>query len=238
MNLQKNDYLKQMGIQSWRLRDSAESLIIEDSPTIEAKPITSDSLKASDSPIKNDIDTLRIHIAKCTACDLHKTRTQTVFGVGNANADLMLIGEAPGFYEDQKGEPFVGRAGQLLNAMLQAIGMDRNHVFIANILKCRPPNNRDPLAEEVAQCTPFLEKQIALIKPKLLLALGRIAAHYLLNNKTSLTQLRGKVYSYGNLNTPLIVTYHPAYLLRNPQDKGKAFQDLQMTMEKLKTIES
>ena len=129
---------------------------------------------------------MRADIAACTACGLDKTRTQTVFGVGNRNADLMIIGEAPGFYEDKAGEPFVGRAGQLLNAMLRAIGIDREQVYIANILKCRPPNNRDPLVNEVDLCTPFLKKQIVLINPKLLLGLGRIAAHNLLNTKTPL----------------------------------------------------
>ncbi len=160
-------------------------------------------------------------MAQCHACGLEKGRTQTVFGIGNRQANLMIIGEAPGFYEDQQGEPFVGRAGQLLNAMLAAIGLSRESVYIANILKCRPPNNRDPLPDEVALCTPFLQKQIALIKPQLLLAVGRIAAHYLLETKTSLNQLRGKIHSYGQFDTPLIITYHPAYLLRNPADKAK-----------------
>lgn len=196
------DYLKAMGIQTWHMKQLV--------------PNPSDQW-----------ENLRTRVTQCTACHLHKTRTQTVFGVGNRHAKLMLIGEAPGFYEDQKGEPFVGRAGQLLNAMLQSIGMDRSQVFIANILKCRPPNNRDPAPEEVKECTPFLEKQIELIQPNLLLALGRIAAHYLLNNKTALNQLRGKTYTFGKSQTPLVVTYHPAYLLRNPRDKGKAFQDLQ-----------
>ena len=202
------DYLKLMGIDTWQLR-------------------------GSDS-IQIDFDALRLSISQCTACSLHENRTQTVFGVGNPKAKLMLIGEAPGFYEDQKGEPFVGRAGQLLNAMLEAVGLAREEVFIANILKCRPPQNRDPVPEEVAQCTPFLEKQIAFIQPKLLVALGRIAAHYLLNNKASLTQLRGKMYDFKE--TPLIVTYHPAYLLRNPRDKGKAFEDLRMMYRTLVTL--
>lgn len=201
-------YLKAMGIQPWQLKN-------QPCPTV-GQP---------------DWENLRTAVINCTACGLDKTRTQTVFGVGNQQAELMIIGEAPGFYEDQQGQPFVGRAGQLLNAMLQSIGFERNSVYIANILKCRPPNNRDPLPEEVSHCTSFLEKQIALVQPKLLLALGRIAAHYLLNNKSSLTQLRGKIYDYKN--TPLIVTYHPAYLLRNPLDKGKAFQDLQLTCRTL-----
>jgi DNA polymerase len=176
---------------------------------------------------------LQQQVAQCTACGLHQGRTQTVFGVGNEQADLMIVGEAPGFHEDQQGEPFVGRAGQLLTAMIKAIGFTRQDVYIANILKCRPPNNRDPLAEEVASCTPFLQQQIKLVQPKLLLAVGRIAAHYLLNTKSSLESLRGKVHSYGENNTPLIVTYHPAYLLRNPSDKKKAFVDLLFAREKL-----
>jgi DNA polymerase len=176
---------------------------------------------------------LQTAVAQCTACGLDKTRTQTVFGVGNRNADLLIIGEAPGFHEDQQGEPFVGRAGQLLNGMLGAIGFDRTTVYIANILKCRPPNNRDPLPEEVGSCTPFLKKQIALIRPKLILALGRIAAHHLLDTKTPLGQLRCKVHQYGEFATPLLITYHPAYLLRTPGDKKKAYQDLQMAVQLL-----
>lgn len=203
--MNRKNYLKAMGIQTWQLKEK----------------------KLSQSDWKD----LQQAVSSCTACSLHTSRTQTVFGVGNWEADLMIIGEAPGFYEDKQGEPFVGRAGQLLNAMLQSIGFSREQVFIANILKCRPPENRDPLPDEVKQCTHFLEKQITLVKPKLLLALGRIASHYLLNTKTSLTQLRGKIYEYGKI--PLIITYHPAYLLRNPSDKRKAFKDLQFTLSKL-----
>jgi len=213
MNQSKLHYLNAMGIQSWQLKHKEQP---------------------EDEKLKN-LACLRGMVSNCTACGLDKTRTQTVFGVGNPHADLMIIGEAPGFNEDQQGEPFVGRAGLLLNAMLESIGFERSAVYIANILKCRPPNNRDPLAEEVKHCTPFLEKQIAIIKPKLLLATGRIAAHYLLNNKASLQQLRGKIYQYND--TPLIITYHPAYLLRNPLDKGKAFQDLQLTFRTLETLQ-
>lgn len=193
-------YLHAMGIQPWQLKNA---------------------------PTQNDWKSLHTAVLQCTACGLDKTRTQTVFGTGDINAKLMIIGEAPGFHEDQQGEPFVGRAGQLLDAMLESIGFHRTTVYIANILKCRPPNNRDPDPQEVDLCTPFLTKQIALIRPSLLLAVGRIAAHFLLNTQTPLGQLRGKMHTYGQFNTPLIVTYHPAYLLRNPSDKSKAFQDLQ-----------
>ena len=205
----KLSYLQAMDIQSWHLKN----------------PLQSSS---------NDWDRLRTEVANCTACDLCKTRTQTVFGVGNTTAELMIIGEAPGFYEDQKGEPFVGRAGQLLNAMLDSIGFERSTVYIANILKCRPPENRDPRVEEIALCSSFLEKQIALVQPKLLLAVGRIAAHALLNTKTTLGQLRGKLHQFNNI--PLLITYHPAYLLRNTKDKGKAYQDLQLVYRTLQTI--
>lgn len=183
-----------------------------------------------------DLDALKQCVASCTACPLHQSRTQTVFGTGSQQAKLMIIGEAPGFNEDQQGEPFVGRAGQLLTAMIKAIGFQRHDVYIANILKCRPPENRDPTAEEVATCTPFLNQQIDIIKPRLLLAVGRIAAHYLLNNKNSLESLRGKLHHFGESRTPLIVTYHPAYLLRSPSDKKKAYIDLQFTQKTLKTL--
>lgn len=215
MSLTNKNFLAAMGIDTWIPRDT---------PTLLC------------SAKKEDWNDLQTEIAACHACSLHQTRTQTVFGVGNPKADLMLIGEAPGFHEDQKGEPFVGRAGLLLDNMLKAIGLNREKVFIANILKCRPPNNRDPEPHEVTQCTPFLVRQIAAIQPKLLVALGRIAAHYLLNIKTPIGQIRGKTYSYGELKTPLIVTFHPAYLLRSPREKSKAFQDLQMIQQMLGAI--
>jgi uracil-DNA glycosylase family 4 len=168
-------------------------------------------------------------VKECVSCGLHKTRTQTVFGTGNRNARVMFIGEAPGAEEDKQGKPFVGRAGQLLTQMLRAVGFARDDVFIANILKCRPPNNRDPQAEEVEKCTPFLREQIELIKPDVLVALGRIASHFLLDTTTSLSKLRGQVFKFNN--TPLLVTYHPAYLLRTPADKSKAYEDLKKIRE-------
>ena len=184
-------------------------------------------------PTEDDVwKILQQQVAGCSACALHQTRTQTVFGVGNRKAELMIIGEAPGFHEDAQGEPFVGRAGQLLTAMLKSMGFSRNQVYIANILKCRPPDNRDPLPIEVKTCTPYLEQQIALIKPRLLLAVGRIAAHYLLQTKSSLENLRGKLHHFQAI--PLIITYHPAYLLRNPQDKQKACADLEFVLSYLK----
>lgn len=173
-------------------------------------------------------DRLREEVRTCTRCALHQTRTQAVLGVGNPEAQWMVIGEAPGAEEDRRGEPFVGRAGQLLDAMLRAIGLSRaTNVYIANILKSRPPGNRDPKPEEVTACLPYLHRQIALVRPRLLLAVGRIAAQNLLLTDAPLARLRGQVHRFGELNVPLVVTYHPAYLLRTPADKRKAWEDLQ-----------
>jgi len=168
---------------------------------------------------------LKAAVSGCTKCGLHKTRTQTVFGVGDEKADWMLIGEAPGAEEDRLGDPFVGQAGKLLDNMLAAIGLSRQaNVYIANVLKCRPPGNRNPTPEEVEKCTPHLLKQIELIKPKLILAMGRFAAQTLLDSDASIASLRGRVHRYAGV--PLIVTYHPAYLLRTLEDKAKAWEDL------------
>lgn len=173
-----------------------------------------------------DWDTLAEEVRACTRCGLHESRTQTVFGVGNRHADWMVIGEAPGADEDRQGEPFVGRAGQLLNHMLRAVGLARDDVFIANILKCRPPRNRDPKPEEVDSCSGFLERQVKLVRPRLILAVGRIAAQNLLKQDLPVGKLRGAVHAFGPSGIPVVVTYHPAYLLRSPAQKRKAWADL------------
>ena len=166
-------------------------------------------------------------VARCTRCELYRTRTRAVLGVGDRHAQWLVVGEAPGAEEDRQGEPFVGRAGQLLDAMLRAIGLVRGHnVYIANILKSRPPGNRDPAAEEVAACLPYLERQIELIRPRLILAVGRIAMQNLLGTQATLGRMRGQVFEFGALKTALVVTYHPAYLLRKPEDKRKTWEDL------------
>jgi len=183
-------------------------------------------------------EALRAEVLSCTRCQLHATRTQGVFGVGNPRADWLIIGEAPGAEEDRRGEPFVGRAGQLLNAMLKAIGLEREQVFIANVLKSRPPGNRDPKPDEVAACLPYLMRQIALLRPRLMLAVGRIAAQNLLATDMALGRLRGQVHTFGELNTPLIVTYHPAYLLRSPADKRKAWEDLKFARSTFQRLAS
>jgi DNA polymerase len=180
-----------------------------------------------------DWEELTAAVRECTACGLCATRTQTVFGVGDRQAAWLIVGEAPGADEDRQGEPFVGRAGKLLNPMLWAVGLKREQAFVANILKCRPPENRDPTPEEAAQCRPFLNRQIALIRPRLILAVGRIAAQNLLNTDTQIGKLRGRVHYFGPARIPLVVTYHPAYLLRSPREKRKAWDDLRLARRAL-----
>lgn len=197
-------YLQAMGIDLWELRQSHSSC-------------------------EQDLSALAKEVAACTRCSLHKTRTQTVFFRGSAKAKLMIIGEAPGFYEDKQGFPFVGKAGSLLNQMLQGIEIIEEEVYIANVLKCRPPNNRDPQLDEIVQCSPYLARQIELIQPHLILALGRFAGQFLLNKPLPLKHLRNTLHHYNNI--PFMVTYHPAYLLRNPADKKKAYLDL-LTVKK------
>ena len=178
----------------------------------------------SHSSFSSNITSFENQINKCHKCDLGNSRTNFVFGVGDPDASLMLVGEAPGEKEDIEGEPFVGRAGKLLDKILIAIGRSRNKdVFICNVLKCRPPNNRDPLSTEVKECEPYLEHQINLIKPKLIVALGRIAGKTLLGVDNSLKSMRGEIHNYYDI--PLIVTYHPAALLRNPNWKPQAWKD-------------
>lgn len=220
-------YLDQMGIQAW-VPKFVDNNVTQDNSTVDLV----DKLQVVErSPhSSSSLDELKKAVSSCTQCDLHKTRTQTVFGVGHPAADWLIIGEAPGADEDRKGEPFVGRAGQLLTNMLRAIGLAREEVFIANILKCRPPNNRDPQVEEVASCASYLRQQIDLIQPKIILTVGRIAAQSLLNVDTPIGQMRGKKYTYQDTQIPVIATYHPAYLLRSPQQKRKAWDDLKFAV--------
>ena len=167
---------------------------------------------------------LQSTVSACTACELHQSRTQTVFGAGNHTADWMIIGEAPKVDEDQQGKPFVGDSGELLNNMLRALGLKREQVFVSNILKCQPADDRDPRPEEISQCEVYLQRQIALVAPKVIIAMGGVAAHGLLKVKTPVTKLRGQLHHYGE--APLVVTYHPAYLLRKPSEKPKSWSDL------------
>ena len=208
----QGQYLKALGVERWVARRPRASGVVDQAPAW---------------------NQLAAQVSGCVLCGLHTTRTQTVFGVGNQHAELLVIGEAPGAEEDRQGEPFVGRAGQLLNSMLRATGTPRETVYIANLLKCRPPGNRDPAPEEVRCCQPYLQRQIELLGPRLLLAVGRIAAQNLLATDTPIGKLRGSVHRYGAQGTPLIVTYHPAYLLRSPTEKRKSWTDLRLVRTEL-----
>lgn len=260
-------YLELMGIDVWLSNskqniDYSEQLIQSDNQQHELSNVqasvaeNNNDFSQEETKIKNieeKINILHQQVDNCKLCQLCQTRTNIVFGTGSLKAKIMLIGEAPGANEDLQGEPFVGRAGMLLNAMLQAIEINRQNVYIANILKCRPPNNRDPISDEIDLCTPFLRQQIALIKPEIIIAIGKVAASHLLQTDNSMSNLRGKIHEYYNDKTnnqvtqepmtaqittinatqepllksiPLFVIYHPAYLLRSPREKSKAYKDL------------
>jgi uracil-DNA glycosylase len=247
--VRRRDYLKAMGITQWQRREAVPPTIpeapvaaqpwpgpaaveAESKPQQDAPQVVATSGRAAIGEL--DWQRLRSRVRDCRACELRAGCTQTVFGVGNTEADLMVIGEAPGADEDRQGEPFVGRAGQLLNAMLLAMGYKRESVFIANIVKCRPPNNQDPKPEEALQCEPYLLRQIELIRPGMILAVGRIAAQNLLKTDITVGKLRGRVHLFGERRIPLVVTYHPAYLLRSPEQKSRAWQDLQLALSGLR----
>ena len=237
----REDVFKELGLWPvWRLRP-APALIADTSATSEFAnapihpdlPIT--DAKINETPIT--WDALRDAVNSCTRCKLHTTRTQGVFGVGDQHADWLIVGEAPGADEDAQGEPFVGQAGRLLDAMLAAIGLSRNdNVYIANVLKSRPPGNRNPEPDEVAACMPYLLQQITLLQPKIIIAMGRFAAQNMLASKDAIASLRGRVHDFQGV--PLIVTYHPAYLLRTLTDKAKAWEDLCLARQTYATLQS
>lgn len=206
--LSRDDVFGELGIGPvWRLRETPASLLTPDASPLSAW------------------DTLAVAVAHCTACKLSATRTQGVLGVGDRNADWLIVGEAPGVEEDAQGEPFVGPAGKLLDAMLASIGLARgDNVYLTNVLKSHPPGNRDPEPDEVAACRPYLLAQIELIQPKLILALGRLAAQSLLDTDDAIGSLRGRLHTFQGV--PLVATYHPAYLLRKPTEKARAWEDL------------
>src|SRR5260370_32979319 len=241
----RKEYLAALGLETWTLRGPATAAsepvaapFDESAPVVAAAPREAarrDNVAPGDAAAPREAAydwlQLRERVAACTRCGLSATRTQTVFGVGNLQAEWLVVGEAPGAEEDRQGEPFVGRAGQLLNAMLRAIGLAREQVYIANVLKCRPPQNRDPVAAETMECLPFLDRQIALLRPKIMLVVGRIAAQNLLRTDAKLGALRPQVHSFGASGVPLVATYHPAYLLRSPSEKRKAWEDLKFARE-------
>jgi uracil-DNA glycosylase len=214
-------YLAAMDIPVWARRSEAKT---EDA-SLDAGPESVMDVSGE------EWQSLAANVADCAKCPLHQTRTHTVFGVGSTHARWLLVGEAPGAEEDRQGEPFVGRAGKLLNAMLRAVGLSRESVYIANILKCRPPNNRDPKPEEAATCQPYLDRQIELIGPGVILALGRIAAQNLLASSEPVGRLRGRTGYYRDTGIPVVVTYHPAYLLRSPLQKQRAWDDLKLARQ-------
>ena len=227
MSLRRDRYLVEMGLGPvWRLRG----------PEKMAEPALQPDAEDRTARIQRmQWPELKSAVSGCEACALHKTRTHTVFGVGDEQADWLLVGEAPGAEEDARGEPFVGQGGRLLDNMLAAIGLKRgDNVYICNVLKCRPPGNRNPEPFEVAQCSPHLLRQLALIQPKLILAMGRFAAQTLLDTEASIASLRGKLHRYQGV--PLIVTYHPAYLLRTLPDKAKAWEDLCFARRTMATL--
>ena len=226
-NALRLQYLEAMGIDVWVPRTSVHS-----EQPLSSEAVIDNAEPETPAPATDNWAALQAEVANCTKCALCATRTQTVFGSGNKQADWMLVGEAPGQHEDEQGLPFVGNAGLLLTEMLRAIGLTREEVFITNILKCRPPNNRDPHADEVESCNDYLQRQQALIKPKIILAVGRIAAQTLLKTDEPLARLRGKVHAFNN--TPVVVVYHPAYLLRSLPEKRKAWQDLTHAMQTIK----
>jgi len=227
-------YYKEMGIHDFYRRP------VEEGAELALQPVADDHLvntepAAALPPVLGDkpsaLKLIREDIGDCTRCRLHKGRTNLVFGVGNVNADLMFVGEGPGADEDAQGEPFVGRAGQLLNNMISAMGLKRSDVYIANVVKCRPPQNRTPEKDECDTCSPFLMRQIDVIKPKVIVALGAVAAKNLLAINDSMSNLRGRWYDFRD--SKLLVTYHPAYLLRYPRQKKEAWKDMQMAMKYL-----
>ena len=220
----RHEYLAALGVQSWVSRAPPADGAAPGGSVIAREAVPGDSGTGREAGV--GWPELRARVAACTRCTLCNTRTQTVFGVGNLKAEWLIVGEAPGAEEDRQGEPFVGRAGQLLNSMLRAIGLARGQVYIANVLKCRPPGNRDPSPSEAAECLPYLEQQIALLRPKVMLAVGRIAAQNLLRTDVTLGRLRQQLHRFGQSQVPLVVTYHPAYLLRTPAEKRKAWEDL------------
>ncbi len=264
MSATREDILQELGLwPQWRRRDApvadASALVSDDAsasapvgalPAAGAEPARAAARVTMTTPsaalpldqriaavAAMDWSQLKDSVAACTACPLHNARDKTVFGVGDENADWLFVGEGPGADDDLNGEPFVGQAGRLLDNMLAAMKLRRGqNVYIANVVKCRPPNNRNPEAAEVAQCEPYLHRQIEMIRPRLIIALGQVAAVNLLKREASISSLRGKIHDYRGI--PMIVTYHPAYLLRTLPDKAHAWQDLCFAMETMQGLQS
>ena len=223
-----DEYLKALGVEVWKLRNSGSTIQTEfPDVAVEQTSVDVSTKNNSTSDIDNmNLSALRSVVAECLNCQLSESRTNTVFGSGSESADLMFIGEAPGADEDQQGLPFVGRAGNLLTSMITALGYDRNDVYISNVVKCRPPRNRDPHPQEAKECSQYLRRQIQIISPKVIVALGRVSAQLLIDTELPLARLRGNSFKYLDTEVDLVVTYHPAYLLRKPSEKSKSWEDL------------
>lgn len=247
---QRNAYMQAMGIPVWIPKSACEpthyvadsedmadvvlGTMVDCQDELEVPSLvndTSNEIKPVSTHHEMGWDDLQAQVPQCQRCEIAKYRTQTVFGVGNQQADWMIVGEAPGADEDRQGEPFVGKAGQLLSNILAAVNLPRESVYIANVLKCRPPNNRDPNVEEIANCEGYLQRQIELVNPAVILIVGRIAAQTLLQTKLPVGRLRGKVHRLPGLKIPVVVTYHPAYLLRQPTEKRKVWEDLKLARQ-------
>jgi len=230
------DFFSELGVSGIRVEPSWRSRSLDESSARPATIAPADPRTIKAQVSVSAVDSLiatRADLGECIRCKLHALgRRQIVFGVGNANADLMFVGEAPGADEDSQGEPFVGRAGQLLTKIIEAIGLRRDDVYIANVIKCRPPGNRNPEPDELEQCEPFLFRQIDTIKPKVIVVLGKVAAQSLLQTTDPITRLRGREYKYRD--AILIPTYHPAYLLRAPSAKRKVWEDMKRVRVLLK----
>jgi len=237
--------LEAIGIRVWGPAEEGATAVAEATPPPEIVAAAPATVARIGGPRPTGVETmdwpaLRTAVADCRACKLCQGRRQTVFGVGHERAQWMVVGEAPGEQEDRQGEPFVGKSGQLLDSMLRAIGLTRTpedaarQVYIANTIKCRPPGNRNPEPEELAQCEPFLIRQVELVQPRIILAMGRFAVQSLLRSNDAIGRLRGRVHRYHGV--PLIVTYHPAYLLRNLEDKAKAWDDLCLALQTFQAL--
>ena len=241
MSTRRGEIMKELGLQRWRLRgrptrgDAPPAAAVAKAEAATEAELPLDGRAAQ--ILRMDWPQLKDSVAGCVACPLHKGRTKTVFGVGDEHASWLFVGEGPGAEEDLRGEPFVGQAGKLLDNMLAAIHLKRGKdVYIANIVKCRPPGNRAPEPLEAAQCEPYLQRQIELIEPKLIVALGKVAAVNLLRREASIASLRGKLHDYRGI--PLIVTYHPAYLLRNLPGKAEAWVDLCFAVDTMRGLKN
>ena len=265
MSNQHNVYLKAMGIDVWVERtpsapevtnldvEQVSTLTQNSEPQIEtqaatATPVSTESFETikeniTETQTENinvetlDWQALQSVVSECQSCELSENRTKTLLGAGKQTASLMIIGDAPSEEDEQQGEPFAGKAGKLLTAMLKAMGYQRNDVYISNLVKCRTAENQDPSVEEVAACESYLKRQVKLLQPDLILALGGITAQRLLKSKSTLSRLRGQLHYIDDINVPIIVSFDPAYLLRSPNEKRKAWDDLQMAMKALSTVD-